>query len=109
MRPEKPCTANTSIPSPPTGQAMATASRASSSLPPPGPHPDEATKPEERPMSMSAIAVNNGVNVEALMGAREALAKAPEAAQFRWQATCDWMNGTHSRATVSNFFGLGQD
>src|SRR6516165_1579005 len=60
-------------------------------------------------MTISAIAVNNGVNVEALIGAREALAKAPEAAQFRWQATCDWMNGTHSRATVSKFFGLGQE
>ena len=53
-----------------------------------------------------ATAVNNGVNVEALIGAREALTKAPEAAQFRWRATCDWMNGTHSRATVSGFFGL---
>src|SRR5499427_5686948 len=60
-------------------------------------------------MTISAITVDNGVNVAALIGAREALAKAPEAAQFRWQATCDWMNGTHSRATVSNFFGLGQD
>jgi len=57
----------------------------------------------------SATAVNNGVNVEALMGAREALGKAPEAAQFRWRATCDWLNGTHSRATVSGFFGLGQE
>ena len=27
-------------------------------------------------MTMSAVAVNNGVNVEALIGAREALAKA---------------------------------
>jgi uncharacterized OsmC-like protein len=57
----------------------------------------------------TTTAVNNGVNVEALIGAREALTKAPEAAQFRWRATCDWMNGTYSRATVSGFFGLGQD
>ena len=57
----------------------------------------------------TTTAVNNGVNVEALIGARDALTKAPEAAQFRWRATCDWMNGTHSRATVSGFFGLGQD
>jgi uncharacterized OsmC-like protein len=66
-------------------------------------------QPEERPMTVSAPAIDNGVNVEALIGARDALTKAPEAAQFRWQATCDWMNGTHSRATVSGFFGLGQD
>jgi uncharacterized OsmC-like protein len=51
--------------------------------------------------------VNNGVNVEALLGAREALTEAPEAAEFRWQATCTWKNGTHSHSTVREFFGLG--
>ncbi len=53
--------------------------------------------------------VNNGVNVEALLGAREALEAAPEAAQFKWRATCEWLNGTHSRSTISEFFGLGQE
>jgi uncharacterized OsmC-like protein len=53
--------------------------------------------------------VNNGVNVEALLGAREALSDAPEAARFTWRTTCEWMNGTHSRATVDGFFGLGQE
>jgi uncharacterized OsmC-like protein len=51
--------------------------------------------------------VNNGVNVDALLGAREALSKAPEAAQFKWRATCKWVNGTHSRSTVEGFYGLG--
>ena len=31
--------------------------------------------------------VNNGVNVEALFGAKEALANAPEAAKFKWRAS----------------------
>ena len=53
--------------------------------------------------------VNNGVNVEALLGAREALTEAPEAAQFKWRATCEWQNGTHSRSTVESFFGLGEE
>jgi len=53
--------------------------------------------------------VNNGVNVEALLGAREALSKAPEAALFKWRATCEWMNGTHSRSTVEGFYGLGRE
>ena len=48
----------------------------------------------------STVTVNNGVNVDALLGAREALEKAPEAAQFKWRATCDWMNGTHSRSVI---------
>jgi uncharacterized OsmC-like protein len=50
---------------------------------------------------------NNGVNVGALLDAREALAQTPEAAQFRWRTTCTWMNGTHSHSTVQSFFGLG--
>mgnify|MGYP001824374212 CR=1 FL=1 len=53
--------------------------------------------------------VNNGVNVEALLGAREALEAAPEAAQFKWRAECTWIDGTHSRSTISNFFGLGAE
>lgn len=51
--------------------------------------------------------VSNGVNVEALFGAREALAKAPEAAQFKWRASVEWINGTHSRSTIEGFHGLG--
>jgi len=52
---------------------------------------------------------NNGVNVEALLGAREALTNAPEAAQFKWRAACEWKDGTHSHSTVESFYGLGQD
>ena len=53
--------------------------------------------------------VNNGVNVEALLGAREALTKAPEAAKFNWRASCKWVNGTHSQTNVKGFYGLGQE
>src|SRR4249919_3318147 len=53
--------------------------------------------------------VNNGVNVEALLGAREALSKAPEAAQFKWRATVKWVNGTHSKSTVEGFYGLSAE
>ena len=61
---------------------------------------------------MAAVAekeVNNGVNVDALLGAREALSKAPEAAKFNWKATSKWVSGTHSRTTVKGFYGLGQE
>ena len=58
-------------------------------------------------MTSTETPVNNGVNVEALLGAREALAEAPEAAKFEWRATCEWLNGTHSNSTVESFFGLG--
>jgi uncharacterized OsmC-like protein len=54
-------------------------------------------------------AVDNGVNVQALLDAREALAGAPEAAQFSWRASSKWQNGVHSTTTIQNFFGLGEE
>lgn len=52
---------------------------------------------------------DNGVNVNALLGAREALAAAPAAAAFTWRATSEWRNGTHSRTTIRSFHGLGAE
>ena len=60
-------------------------------------------------MSEETTTVNNGVNVAALLEAREALTAAPEAAQFKWRATCNWEEGTHSSSTVEGFFGLGEE
>jgi uncharacterized OsmC-like protein len=58
---------------------------------------------------MANATVNNGVNVQALLDAREALKGAPEATKFRWRASCKWQNGTHSRTTIKEFHGLGQE
>lgn len=58
---------------------------------------------------MTETRVDNGVNVEALLSAREALTDAPEAAKFNWRATCEWLNGTHSKSVVKGYFGLGED
>jgi uncharacterized OsmC-like protein len=60
-------------------------------------------------MSTSESSVNNGVNVAALLDAREALTATPEGAKFQWRATCEWKNGTHSHSTVEGFFGLGEE
>lgn len=60
-------------------------------------------------MSEAAKTANNGVNVEHLLGAREALTNTPAAAQFQWRAACEWKNGTHSHSTVESFFGLGEE
>jgi len=60
-------------------------------------------------MNKHETTADNGVNVEALLGAREALTEAPEAAAFKWRATSEWVSGTHSRATVDGFFGLGDE
>src|SRR5258708_5729025 len=53
--------------------------------------------------------VVNGVNVQALLDAREALKGAPEAAQFTWKATSTWNNGVHTTIKLHNYFGLGQE
>ncbi|MBV9345289.1 MAG: OsmC family protein [Gammaproteobacteria bacterium] len=58
---------------------------------------------------MAQSGVNNGVNVDALLAAREALRNAPAAANFTWRATCKWKNGTHAQSNVRGFFGLGEE
>ena len=52
---------------------------------------------------------DNGVNVEAILAARAALAEAPAAAQFTWRATCEWLGGVHSKSTMATFFGVGAE
>src|SRR5262245_5893781 len=61
------------------------------------------------PMSNLEKSASNGVNVDALLAARAALTQAPEAAQFKWRATSEWLNGTHSRTTIAGFHGLGSE
>ncbi len=51
----------------------------------------------------------NGVNVEALLGARDALGETPEAGRFVWRATNEWVHGTHSRSSVRSYYGLGAE
>ena len=58
---------------------------------------------------MAQSSVNNGVNVEALLAAREALKDAPQAAKFTWRASCRWQNGTHSQTKIQGFHGLGEE
>src|SRR5215467_63278 len=72
-------------------------------------HVHPGTNNSEAPMADANRPANNGVNVAALIAAREALTDAPEAAQFKWRAACEWKNGTHSHSTVEGFYGLGQE
>src|SRR5262250_1524689 len=60
-------------------------------------------------MTTTQMPVDNGVNVEALLGVRDALADTPEIAQFQWRSTVSWVNGTHSRSDVETFFGFGEE
>ena len=60
-------------------------------------------------MTTTETPVDNGVNVEALLGVRGALAGTPEIAQFQWRSTVSWINGTHSRSDVETFYGFGEE
>ena len=53
--------------------------------------------------------VNNGVNVDHLIAARQAVTETPAAAHFTWRASYRWVNGTHSHSTVEGYFGLGDE
>jgi uncharacterized OsmC-like protein len=60
-------------------------------------------------MTDTATPVNNGVNTDFLLQARDALTAQPEGANFKWRVTNTWVNGTHSRTKVDGFFGLGAE
>jgi uncharacterized OsmC-like protein len=51
--------------------------------------------------------VDNGVNVEALLGARQHMTDMPELAQFQFRAAAEWAGGVHTRTTVEKFSGAG--
>jgi uncharacterized OsmC-like protein len=57
---------------------------------------------------MSAT-IDNGVNVEALLEARQVLEGAPDAAKFTWRASSKWQHGVHSTTSIQNYFGLGEE
>ncbi|MGH8951559.1 MAG: OsmC family protein [Acidimicrobiia bacterium] len=59
---------------------------------------------------MSTTVTNrNGVNVEGLFGALDAVKAQPEAAKFQFRATNQWVKGTHSQSRIHDFFGLGAE
>jgi uncharacterized OsmC-like protein len=60
-------------------------------------------------MTITTIPVDNGINLQALLDARDALNTDPTAAEFEWRASCTWVNGTHSHSTVHRFHGLGEE
>jgi uncharacterized OsmC-like protein len=60
-------------------------------------------------MTLSTMPADNGVDVGALLAAREAMTGAPAAAAFTWRADCEWVDGAHSRTTIEKFFGVGAE
>jgi uncharacterized OsmC-like protein len=71
--------------------------------------PETSTNREAPEMTTIQSPVDNGVNVEALLGVRDMLPDNPEIAQFQWRSTTSWVNGTHSRSEVETFYGFGEE
>jgi uncharacterized OsmC-like protein len=53
--------------------------------------------------------VRNGVDTAALFATIGVVREQPELARFTFRATNRWVDGTHSRSTVSTFSGAGGD
>ena len=51
----------------------------------------------------------NGVDVPTLLTTIGVVGENPEAAKFQFRAKGEWMDGTHSRATMNGFFGAGEE
>lgn len=51
----------------------------------------------------------NGVNVDGLLQTIDAVNANPTVAKFRLQVGNQWVDGAHSRSTVNEFYGAGQN
>jgi hypothetical protein len=51
----------------------------------------------------------NGVDVPTLFATLDAVKAQNDIAKFRFRASNEWLNGTHSRSTYDGFFGAGQE
>ena len=60
-------------------------------------------------MTETNPALRNGVDTSTLFATLDAVKQAPAAAQFQFRAHNERMNGTHSRSTISDFFGVGEE
>src|SRR6185503_7905464 len=51
----------------------------------------------------------NGVDTATLFATLDAVKAAPQAAAFQFRAHNEWVNGTHSRGEIRDFFGVGEE
>src|SRR4051812_21002036 len=60
-------------------------------------------------MSMTDATPRNGVDTDALFATINVVKDKPELAQFQFRATNTWIRGTHSRGSITGFYGAGQE
>jgi uncharacterized OsmC-like protein len=60
-------------------------------------------------MTTTDTSTRNGVDTAALFATLDAVKAAPEAAQFQFRASNQWLSGTHSRSIIDGFYGVGTE
>jgi len=53
--------------------------------------------------------IQNGVDVDQLVGTINAIKANPDLANFKFRAETTWINGGHSRTKIKSFFGAGAE
>jgi uncharacterized OsmC-like protein len=53
--------------------------------------------------------IRNGVDTATLFATLDAVKGMPEAAQFQFRASNQWLSGTHNRSTIHGYFGVGEE
>jgi uncharacterized OsmC-like protein len=60
-------------------------------------------------MTIAETPARNGVDTATLFATIDAVAGQRDLARFQFRASNRWVNGTHSRSTISTFRGAGQE
>jgi uncharacterized OsmC-like protein len=59
--------------------------------------------------AQASDSTRNGVDTTTLFATLDAVKQAPEAAKFQFRAHNQWVSGTHSRGTIADYFGVGEE
>lgn len=59
--------------------------------------------------TVQAPLMRNGVNMDQLFGTLDVIKTQPEIAKFVWRAENQWIDGSHNRTTIKDFYAAGQD
>ena len=60
-------------------------------------------------MTTTESPARNGVDTATLFATINAVSEQRDLARFQFRATNTWMSGTHSRSSISSFYGAGQE
>jgi uncharacterized OsmC-like protein len=73
-------------------------------------HEPTNNKQQKETIIMTTETANrNGVDTATLFATLDAVKQAPAAAQFQFRAHNQWITGTHSRSSISDYFGVGEE